>query len=342
MNIPEKSILIFPHHLVKALVTGATGFIGSHLVELLLKNNYTVRCLLRHTSNPVWLNDLPVEKIYGDLFDGSALRTAVEGVDHVYHSAGATKAKTREEYFRANTTGTNNLIEALQKHNPTVKRFVYLSSQTAAGPSPTRAPITENAACHPITPYGESKRMGEIACEKVFSSIPVTILRPTIVYGPREKDMLEFFRSVNNGLIPLIGFREKYVGMIHGIDLVRGILMAAESDRTIGQTYFLTSNQPYGWSEIGEVARRVLNRRVFRVHIPVPLLYAVAGVQELVALFGKQPALISFDKARDGVQPYWTCDGSKARRDFGFEPQISLDDGVRDTIAWYKNAGWIS
>lgn len=327
---------------MKALVTGATGFIGSHLVELLLKKHYTVRCLLRRTSNPVWLNDLPVEKIYGDLFDQTALRSAVEGVDYVYHSAGATKAKTREDYFRANTTGTINLIGALQSHNPAIKRLVYLSSQTAAGPSPTPTPITEDAPCHPITPYGESKRMGEIECEKAFSSIPITILRPTIVYGPREKDMLEFFRSVNNGLMPLIGFGEKYVGMIHGFDIVNGILMAAESNRTIGQTYFLTSKRPYGWGEIGEEARRALDRRVLRLHIPGPLLYAVACIQELVALFRKQPALISFDKARDGVQQYWTCDGSKAKRDFGFEPQISLADGVRDTILWYKNAGWIS
>ena len=326
---------------MKTLVTGASGFIGSHLVELLLARKYAVRVLLRRTSSTAWLKDLPVEYVYGDLFDEQALADAVKDVDYVYHSAGVTKAKTPEEYFRGNATGTRNLLEAVRRHNSGIKRFIQISSQTAAGPSVSMTPITEDAVPHPITTYGKSKLRAEEECHRVASAFPVTIVRPPAVYGPRDKDIFEFFKTVSKGLQPVVGFSEKFVSLIHVSDLVRGFVMAGESERAAGNTYFISSRTTYGWSEIGRITKTIMEKKVLRIRIPEAGVYCIAAVAEVMAKFSPKPALINFEKARDMVQDYWTCDPSKAKRDFGFEEQISLEEGIRNTVEWYRKAGWL-
>ncbi len=326
---------------MKILVTGATGFIGSHLAELLLKKNYSVRCLIRKTSNTVWLKDLPVELVYGDLFDAEALHRAVEGVDFIYHSAGLTKAKTEEEYFRGNSTGTRNLLDAVTEYNPGVRRFVLFSSQAAAGPSPTKDPIDESVPAHPITTYGRSKLAAEQECLAAAKTIKITIVRPPVVYGPRDKDVFEFFHTVSMGLQPMAGMKDKFVSMIHVSDLIRGTVMAAENPKALGQTYYISSKEVYNWRDLGEITRKALGNRVLRVRIPEPGIYAIAAVAELMAKFSSKPALINFEKARDMVQNYWTCDASKAKRDLGFEQEMPLEAGITSTIQWYKDAGWL-
>ncbi len=326
---------------MNALVTGGTGFIGSHLVELLLEKKYSVRCLIRKTSDTRWLQNKPVEFVYGDLFDESALRTAVSGVDYVYHSAGVTKAKTKEEYFRGNATGTRNILEATIAANRTLKRFVHISSQAAVGPSLSKTPIDERHTPHPITTYGMSKLQAEDECLKVTDRIPLTITRPPAVFGQRDKDVFEFFNTMNKGLQPMVGFQEKYVSLIHVTDLVRGIVLAGESVNSVSGTYFITSKEVYGWKEVGETARRVLGKKALRLRLPEFAIYGIAAVAELVSSFSTAPALINFEKARDMVQGYWTCDSAKAKKDFGFEQQLTLEEGIRRTVEWYRAEGWL-
>lgn len=326
---------------MKALVTGGTGFIGSHLVEHLLSKRYSVRCLVRKTSDLTWLKGLNVEYAYGDLFDEAALRAAVTGVDYVYHSAGITNAKKKEDFYRGNATGTRNILHAVITHNPNLHRFIHVSSQTAIGPSPSKAPISEDARPHPITTYGKSKWKAEEECLSVITRIPLTIVRPPVVYGPRDKDVFEFFNTMNKGLQPIVGFNEKYVSMIHVSDLVGGFVMAGESNATAGQTYFISSKDVYGWKEIGDETKRLLGRRVLRVRLPEAGVFIVAACAEFLALFSSKPALINFEKARDMVQNYWTCDASKAKRDFGFEQQVTLSEGIRNTIEWYRQHEWL-
>ena len=326
---------------MNALVTGASGFIGSHLVEHLLARGYSVRCLLRKTSSTEWLKNLPVEYVYGDLFTPEPLAGAVRGMDIVFHNAGITKAKTREEYFRANAGGTLNLLNAVAAENPGLRRFVFVSSQTAVGPSPTADPISEDVSPQPITTYGKSKLQAEQECLEMAGKFPVTIVRPPAVYGPRDKDILEFFRTMKKGLQPVVGFGEKYVSLIHARDLVRGIVLAAESPVAAGKIYFVTSKQVYGWKHVGDVTRKVLGRFALRVTVPEAGVYVIASFAEVFSKFSPKPALINFEKARDMVQDYWTCSGTKAKADFGFEPEISLEDGVRETVQWYREHGWL-
>jgi dihydroflavonol-4-reductase len=324
-----------------ALVTGGSGFIGSHLVELLLQKGYAVRCLLRKTSSTAWLKDLPITIIQGDVYDEKALATAVTGVDNVYHSAGLTKARQKAEYYRANAEGTRNLLQASMRHAPNLTRFVQISSQTAAGPSPTATPITEDQSGEPITTYGKSKLAAEKECIAVMDKLPVTIVRPPAVYGPRDKDVFEFFATMQKGLQPVVGFGEKYVTLIHVADLVRGIVMAGESPKSVGQTYFIGSKDIYGWKEVGQVTRKALGKSALTVRVPEAGVYVIAAFAEFFSLFSSKPALINFEKARDMVQNYWTCDSSKAKRDFGYEQELTLDAGINDTITWCRKQGWL-
>ncbi len=326
---------------MKALVTGANGFIGSHLVDLLLAHKYDVRCLVRRTSDLRWLSNLNVEFVYGDLFDEDALRDATADVSYVFHSAGLTKSKTKDGYFKANVEGTSNLLEAARKHAPALKRFVLLSSQTAAGPSPTKVPITEDVTPHPITTYGKSKLKAEEECLRLGSTMPVTILRLPAIFGPRDKDIFEFFNTIGKGLQPMVGFKEKYISLLHVEDTVRGVLMAAEYPGAVAKTYFISSSSIYGWREIGDVARKLMGTKVLRIRIPEIGVYIISAFNEFFALFSSKPALINFEKARDMVQDYWTCDSSKAEKEFGYRQKISLEEGIRSTIEWYKREGWL-
>lgn len=324
-----------------SLVTGATGFIGSHLAELLLSRGHTVRVLLRKTSSLEWLKGLRVELFYGDLFDREAMERAVAGVDYVYHSAGLTKARTPEGYYRANQEGTRNLLNAMLSRSPQIRRFVHISSQAAVGPSPSSAPINEEFPANPLTTYGKSKRKAEEEVLAVSSRMPVTICRPPAVYGPRDKDIFEFFNTYRKGLQPIVGFSEKYVSLVHVTDLVRGFVMAAESEAARGQVYFISSDRAYGWKEVGEVTRAAMGRGAIRVRIPEPLVYVISAFAEIGAKFSSKPALINLEKARDMVQDYWTCDSSKAARDFGYRQEISLEEGIRGTVEWYREHGWL-
>jgi dihydroflavonol-4-reductase len=325
---------------MKALVTGASGFIGSHLAEHLRDRGYEVRCLIRKSSSREWLGGFD-QLVFGDVFDKNALHEAVAGVDIVFHSAGLTKAKTPDEYFRANVEGTKNLLKAVRSANPGLRRFVLLSSQTAAGPSPTKTPIAEDFPPHPITTYGRSKLQAEKEVMACAQDLPVTIVRPPAVYGPRDKDIFEFFSTMSRHLQPMVGFQERFVSLIHARDLVRGIVMAAESQTSAGQTYFISSRRMYDWREVGDVSRRILDTWALRLKIPEAGVYGIAAVAEVLAKFSSKPALINFEKARDMVQYYWTCDGAKAKRDFGFEEELTLEEGVRDTVGWYRKQGWL-
>lgn len=323
------------------LITGANGFIGSHLAELLLSKGHTVRALVRKTSNRRWLKGLNLEYVEGDLFDIEALRKAVKDVDYVYHTAGVVKAKTEAGYFKANTEGVKNVLDAVVESAPKINRVLFVSSETAAGPSPTPTPITEEAEPHPITTYGRSKLAAERICAEYKDRVPVTICRPPAVYGPRDTEVFEYFHTVSRGLQPMVGFRNKHLSLIYVSDLIRGFVLAAESEKSIGKTYFISSRRVYSWKEIGQVTRKSLGSWALPVRIPEWGVYVVSAIAELTAKFSAEPALINLEKARDMVQDNWTCDSAAATRDFDYQQEVSLEDGIRFTIAWARTQGWL-
>jgi len=322
-------------------MTGATGFVGSFLAESLIKNKHTVRCLVRKESNLQWIADLDVECHYGSLFDKDSLKRGIEGCDVVIHVAGVTKARTEEDYFHGNFEGTKNLVDVCIENKEQINRFVNISSQAAVGPSPTIIPIDEAHEPNPLTYYGKSKLAGEAYVLKAAKNLSVTNIRPPAVYGPRETDILEFFKTVKMGVIPQLGGVDKYLSLIHVQDLVRGIMLALKSKKTIGKTYFITSVKPYSWMEIAKTTLEILGKKGIRITVPLVLMKGISLVSEGIASLSKKPALVNSQKIIEMEQNFWTCSPDKAMKDFGFSAEIELEEGIGDTIAWYKEHKWM-
>lgn len=324
-----------------AFVTGGTGFIGSHLIDRLLSKGYHVRALVRNPNNLGFLNNLPIDIIAGDLFSISALETGITGADYVFHVAGLVAAKSKQEFYRGNRDATRNIIEITARVNPTIKKFIHISSQTAVGPGKGMAPVTETTVPHPLTTYGKSKLASEEEVLKYKGIIPVTILRVSAVYGPRDTATFDYFKSAYMGLELLIGFHDTYVSLVHAADIVSGIILAGEKEIANGQIYFLGSEQYYTWSEIGYVTTSVLNKKLLRVRVPKPLVFVIAGISELVSKFKTKPSVLNYEKAYDLTQDNWCCDISKAKKELGYRQEVLLTDGVKETIAWYLDNKWM-
>lgn len=327
--------------LTKVFITGATGFIGSHLTDELIKMNYQIKCLVRKTSNLQWLNNKPVELVYGTLFDNDVLTNAVKDADYVYHIAGVTFAKKKEDYYKGNTEATKNLLNICYNTNSGIKKFVYVSSQTAVGPANSKIPVDEDADYHPITTYGRSKMEAEKIVKTYFDKMNCTIVRPPAVYGPRDVAIYEYFKTMSRRLQPLIGFGDKLVSLIYGPDLVKGIILAGELDKANSNIYFISSEKFYSWKEVGDITSRLMNKKTLKIKIPHFIIYTVGAFAQFFSLFSSKPAILNLEKCKDLTQKYWICSAEKALNELGFKESIGLEKGIEETIKWYKDQRWI-
>lgn len=327
---------------MRVLVTGGNGFIGSHLLEALVERGYLLRCLVRKTSNLRWLRGLPVELVYGDVTDAASLPEAVRGVDYVYHLAGVVEAKQEEAYDRVNAQGTDHLLQACLDHAPNMRRFVYASSQSAAGPSPDARPVKESDPPHPITSYGRSKLRGERIVLSYGERIPVTIIRPPAVYGPRDRMTLPYFSMVRSRIKPLLGLKhKKYISLSYVSDLVRGFILAGESQKAVGQIYFIADERAYSRPEILDRMAEVLSVKAITVHVPDVFAHLLVAFSSLLSRVAPSSGTLSRGKARELVQRYWICDVSKAKRELGYESRVGLREGLQITAQWYQEHGWL-
>lgn len=321
---------------MKALVTGATGFIGSHLVEELVKRGYRVTCLVRKTSNLKWIEGLDADILYGDCENEESLRRLPSDLDIVFHLAGLTKARRDEDFFRVNGKGTENVLRAVTGQAAGLKRFVYLSSLAAVGPSRNGAPVNEDLAERPVSSYGKSKLAGEEAVVKYRDSIPATIIRPPAVYGPRDKDFYVLFRMLKKGFYPHWG--KCYYSLLYVDDLVRGLIVAAEDREAEGSKYFLSDGKVYSNEDIVDEITDSLGARIMKVRIPRPIMTLLAGLNDRLS---KKVSIISGDRINDFKYSNWTCDSSKAAKDLGFIPKVSLKEGIKWTADWYRIHQWL-
>jgi len=323
------------------LVTGANGFIGSHLVERLVKQKVHVKCLIRKVSDIRWLNGLDIEYIYGDLSDTESLERAVKNVDTVFHLAGRTKAKSEECFYRTNSAGTLNLLKAVARSNPKIKRFVYVSSMAAAGPATKERPIKESDPCVPMSSYGASKLAAEKAVLAFSLKIPVTIVRPSAVFGPRDRDVLEIFKFINRGFSPKLGFVRRFYSLIYVDDLVAGIILSAQKKEAAGEIFFLSSYQKVSLDEFNKKAARILGKKTVPLFFPITLAFVISIFTELAAFIKGKETIINRQKVLEMRQRYWICDNSKAKDILGFKPSVSLEEAIRYTTEWYKKEKWL-
>ena len=321
------------------LVTGGSGFIGSHLVERLCSDGERVRCLVRakrvRRKNYAGLPP-QAEAVFGELISGAGLEEALEGVDTVIHVAGVTKALGAGDYYAGNVRATENLARAMKGR---AIRLVHVSSLAAAGPSLDGIPLREDAAPHPLTHYGKSK----LAAERMVRDLvpDAVIVRPPVVYGPRDTDVFRILKPLSQGVAFQIAGGERWFSAIYVKDLAEGLIAAARAIRGAGRTYFLANSKPLSWGELGAATAGVTGRQARILRVPVAAAYAAGWCAEMWAHLADKPGILSREKVREAQCRYWTCDTRRAAQEIGFEARTPLDVGLAETLAWYREAGWL-
>jgi dihydroflavonol-4-reductase len=323
----------------RVLVTGATGFIGSHLVEELIRQEYEVDVLVRESSDLKWLRDKKIHRIYGDLAGQGSL-PALGGIDYIFHLGGATKALRTRDFFRINSDGTRTLLNSALNING-LKRFIFLSSQAAAGPSYNGSPVTEADHPRPVSPYGKSKLLAENTVLGLKDRLHVTILRPCGVYGPRDTYMLELFKQISMGLMPSVGKGPMFWNLCYVKDIVQALILCIKKDRPSGEIFFISDGEKYSLDYFSDVVSSALRIKARKIVIPPWIARCGAAMADMWGLAMRKPAAFSRNKCAEACCHNWVCDIGKARNILGFRPGFLLESGVNITLKWYKEQGWL-
>lgn len=322
---------------MNVLVTGGTGFIGTHLIERLLELRAEVFALVRDPRRASFAKEASVHLLKGDLFDIPALPS---NLDRVYHLAGLTKSLKAAGYYTVNQRGTASLFDALTRQRQFPK-VVVLSSISAGGPSDGSSGRRESDPPAPVTAYGESKLRGEEEALARRDRFPVTILRVGAVYGPRDTDFLNFFKFLKHGLMPVIGIDQRLISLCYVKDIVRALELAGGALLDSGEILNIGDPVPHTMEDIGRAAARALGKRVKKIVVPKSIALGASFIQELLSAVAGKPHIVNLGKAREYFQPGWVADVENARLKLSFVTGFSLDEGIRETIRWYQDAGWL-
>jgi len=329
----------------RILITGSSGFIGSFMVEEALSRGYDVWAAVRPSSSKKYLQDERIHFFEINLADEADLKkrlSEVEPFDAVIHAAGATKCRRREDFRRVNTDGTRNLARALVETERLKGRFVFMSSLSIFGPihEDNYAPITDADTPQPNTAYGESKVAAEQALAEI-DGLDYVVLRPTGVYGPREKDYFLMAKSIKQHVDFAVGFKRQIITFVYVKDVVQAALLAIDRGPS-RRAYFLSDGGEYDSRAFSDLLQKEMGvRGVFHIKAPLWVLRAVCAVSEKVGkIFGKTPTL-NLDKYRILRQRNWTCDIAPARNLLGYSPEYPLERGVHEAVAWYKKNNWL-
>jgi nucleoside-diphosphate-sugar epimerase len=326
----------------KIFITGATGFIGSHLAEYLSRRGDDVTCLIRKTSNLQWLESLNLHYCTGEVTDKKSLENILGGMDYVYHLASLTKAIQPYDYYHVNTQGTWNILEACASDNPGIKRFVLMSSLAAAGPCKGDAPLEENCERQPITDYGKSKLEAEEIADEFKKKFPITIIRPPAVYGPRDKDIFYQFKMIQKGWLMNVGKRDQLLSMVFAPDLVEATVRLAECEEAAGETFFVCNPEIYHLSRLNNELKRILGtEHLKRLTLPGWMVCLFAWFSEIGASFTRKPALLNRQKILDICQPGWVCSPEKLHKITGYVCPTPIEKGLSETAEWYRKHKWL-
>ena len=348
---------------MRILVTGASGFIGSYIVQEGLDKGFEVWAGVRGTSSRGYLQDERIRFAQLDLSDPDTLLRQLReykeemggnGWDYVVHAAGATKCLNEIDFYRTNTDGTRHLIDALRAADMIPLRFVFVSSLSIFGAireKPVRKPSQDNPWIYspilltdmpkPNTAYGRSKLKAEeyLLLQKDF---PYTILRPTGVYGPREKDYFMMAKSIKQHIDFAVGYKPQEITFVYMMDVVQAIYKCVESPAAEGKAYFLSDGEVYNSRRFSDLLQQNLgNPWVMHIKAPLRLLRIICWISTRVSHFSGKMNALNDDKYHILSQRNWQCDIEPAMRDFNYKPQWKLEEGVQSTIKWYKENGWI-
>jgi len=324
---------------MKVFITGGTGFVGSHLAEHLInQHDAEVFALMRDLKKPKWLKGLDIHPLNGNLF---SIPDLPEDLDFVFHLAGLTKAYKSADYYTVNQKGTASLFQSIQEQRIKPKKIIYLSSMAAAGPSSQGTPVREDHSSAPVTLYGDSKLQGEQEALKFKDELFSVILRVGAVYGPRDRDFLKYFRTINRGILPVMGKKDRLLNLCYVKDLCQALILAAQADLDSGEIFHIAHPQPHSWNEIGQISGEILNKKLITVRIPLPLVYLAAAGSDLISLFTKKRSIINKQKYLEFKQEGWLSDTLKAEKQLLFKAAFPLREGLKETLQWYQDQGWL-
>ena len=327
---------------MKALVTGANGFIGSHLVDRLLAEGWQVRCLVRPKSNRRWLDGKDLELLQSDdVTSPDTARRAVRGMDIVFHVLGTLVAPNIERYRQINVAPVRAFLDACASEG-NLKRFVLVSSLGAAGPNPAATgALSESDPCRPVSAYGRSKLEAEEVAGQYQRRVPITVVRPSAMYGPRDVNFLKLFRSAyRRGKLMQVGSQPKTLSLAHVRDVVEGVYRSAVCERALERTYFLASEESYTYQDLLAAMQRAVAKPVRLAIVPDWIVRGMMCYADFLRMLGKD-ILLNRDRLATLCHPRWVCDVSWAREDFGYRQSIPLGDGFCETCQWYQKEGWL-
>jgi nucleoside-diphosphate-sugar epimerase len=332
----------------KVLITGASGFIGSFAVEEGLKRNYEVYAGIRNTSSRQYLPDDRIKFVALDFSKKESLIQSLKqhaekngAFDYIVHNAGATKTLSKEGFHLSNYQFTENFITAIRESGLRLQKFIYISSLAAMGPGDcnTLKPISLSDQPKPISLYGKSKLMAENFLRSQ-PDFPYLILRPTGVYGPRDKDFLLYFKSLNHSIDMQIGFKKQNFSLIYVKDMARAIFLAIESDK-VNKAYFVSDGKTIDSSYFSEKIKKSLGKKALHITIPVSVAKAYISINERISRLLKITSPLNMDKFTELVNVNWLCDVAPLANDLGFVPQYTLEQGIEETVAWYRQQKWL-
>ncbi len=325
---------------MKVLLTGGTGFVGSHAAEALLEEGHEVVAMVRETSDVEHLRMLGVEMVTGSLGQAVEVRSVLQEVEAVVHIAGITAGVDPTLLYRVNAAGTRDLVDRVAEVCGSGTRFVYISSISAQGPSTGPGPRSKDLLPNPVSHYGQSKLDGEGAVLAHRDELAVTILRPPVVYGPRDRDMLEVFALANRRITPVLSGESRSLSVVHGEDLGRAIA-ACLSAPGQGEVYPVDDGNCYTWQQLGELTAEAVGKKTLTLPVPPVMMAGAAWLAEVGGGLLNTTATFTRDKYREMVQTSWVCGHDEIRGDLGWEPRWTYGEGARQTVEWYRERGWL-
>jgi nucleoside-diphosphate-sugar epimerase len=334
------------------LVTGATGFIGLHLVRTLSAAGHELTCLVRRTSRVDGLSGPAIRLVQGDVDSGHGVAGAIAGQDAVFHLAGSIRGLTRDDFFRTNCDGVRQIVEAAAG-TPNPPAVVVVSSIAAAGPCEGQRPLRPGDPERPVSCYGESKLAGEREARRLAADVPVTVVRSPIVFGGGDRVSLDWFRCVAKYRLHFVpGFSDARFSLVHVDDLVQLLIAAAErgrrlraaaDDQSDGQgCYYVGADEAPTYGEIGGfVAASLGIHRYGTLRTPITALRLAAVASECWGRMTRKPPFLGLGKVREASAGSWVCSTQSARDELGFSPSKTLRDSFTATAAWYREHGWL-